>query len=222
MSPRAKPCGAIRLFLSCALLCAAALASSGCATLLKPAATQAVSHNYLLEAPAPAGEIGSSGDVVLAVAPPRITAGLDTTNIAYVKERFRLDYYVNNQWVDSPRRMLVPLVINALEQTGRFRSVVNAPSPVSEDVSLETDLLGLQQEFFTTPSQVRLKVRAQLIDMRRRTVLATRIIEAVEPAPSEDAYGGVVAANKALSRVLEELAQFCVGEVSRVPQVRER
>jgi hypothetical protein len=31
-------------------------------------------------------------------------------------------------------------------------------------------------------------------------------------APSEDAYGGVVAANRALERVLGQVTDFCVAE----------
>jgi len=41
-------------------------------------------------------------------------------------------------------------------------------------------------------------------------VLASREFEAVAAAPSEDAYGGVMAANEAVRSVLESLAAFCV------------
>jgi cholesterol transport system auxiliary component len=40
-------------------------------------------------------------------------------------------------------------------------------------------------------------------------VVATREFEAVAAAPSEDPYGGVVAANQAVRSVLASLAEFC-------------
>jgi cholesterol transport system auxiliary component len=35
------------------------------------------------------------------------------------------------------------------------------------------------------------------------------VFEAVEGAPSDDPYGGVVAANRAVDRVLDEIAKWC-------------
>jgi cholesterol transport system auxiliary component len=51
-------------------------------------------------------------------------------------------------------------------------------------------------------------LRAQLIDVASLRVLSTQLFEAVEIAPSENAYGGVQAANIALGRLLGELADF--------------
>ena len=61
-----------------------------------------------------------------------------------------------------------------------------------------------------------LALHVQLVDVRGRRVVATRTLEATEAAPSEDAYGGVIAANRALARVLAQVAAFCVGESGRM------
>jgi hypothetical protein len=53
-------------------------------------------------------------------------------------------------------------------------------------------------------------VRAKLIDIPTDHVLGTQLFEIVEPAPSEDAYGGVQAANKAVQRLLGELQEFAL------------
>ena len=60
-----------------------------------------------------------------------------------------------------------------------------------------------------------LTLRVQLIDVRGKRVLATRVFDETENAPSDDAYGGVTAANAALQRVLEQIAEFCVVESDR-------
>jgi hypothetical protein len=41
-------------------------------------------------------------------------------------------------------------------------------------------------------------------------VLATRYIEVTQDAPSDDAAGGVAAANDAVARALAQVAAFCV------------
>jgi cholesterol transport system auxiliary component len=57
-----------------------------------------------------------------------------------------------------------------------------------------------------------LTLRVQLVDLRSKQVLATQEIDEVEAADSENAYAGVLAANRALKRVLEKVAVFCVSE----------
>lgn len=54
-----------------------------------------------------------------------------------------------------------------------------------------------------------------LIDARPKRVLASQLFDESENAPTDDAYGGVTAANAALQRVLEQVAAFCVVESGR-------
>jgi|SRR5450631_4114567 hypothetical protein len=65
------------------------------------------------------------------------------------------------------------------------------------------------------PSQVELSVRVELIDVRAKRVLASRVFDVIVPALAENASGGVGAANAALQRVLELVADFCVAESAR-------
>jgi cholesterol transport system auxiliary component len=151
----------------------------------------------------------------LVVALPRAQPGFDTQLIAYTETPLAIDYYTKSEWVDSPAMMLAPLVEDAIADTGAFQAVVIPPSPSPGDVRLEIDIIRLQQEFMTTPSQVRLTLRAKLFDVRTGDVLGTQLFEAVEYAPSEDAYGGVQAANLGLKRILEQLTDFVVSNAPR-------
>jgi len=188
-----------------------AMLLSGCAGLQAPQVDALNVH--LLEArPAAAGAGAGTQparDRVLAVSAPRARAGFDTEQMAYVRRPHALEYFANNRWADAPSRMLAPLLAQTLEQ--RFRVVVRAPSAVHADLRLETELVRLQHDFSTRPSRVELVLRAQLVDLRGRQVLAAAEFEEIEPAPSEDAYGGVIAANRALQRMLARVADFCAG-----------
>jgi len=104
--------------------------------------------------------------------------------------------------------MLQPLLVQSLEGSGAFQAVVAGPSPVAADLRLETEVLALHQEFLSTPSVARVALRAQAVDPTSRRVVATETFEATEPADSADPYGGVVATNRALGRVLADLTAF--------------
>jgi cholesterol transport system auxiliary component len=110
--------------------------------------------------------------------------------------------------------MLGPLLTQALERSGGFRTVVQAPTVVAADVRVNAELIRLQQDFTTRPSRADVTLRVQLVDVRARRVVATKLFEADENASSEDAYGGVAAANAALARVLVQVVDFCFAETA--------
>ena len=105
--------------------------------------------------------------------------------------------------------MISPLVAQALERSGVFRAVVRAPGQAAAELRLDTELMRLLQDFRAQPSRVELALHAQLVDLRNGRVLAAQDFALSENAPSDDPYGGVVAANRALARLLGELTAFC-------------
>ena len=155
---------------------------------------------------------------ILIVNPPHAAAGFDSSRIIYTREPHKLEYFAHSEWVDPPARMLAPLVVAAIENTGAFRAVIPTPSAAAGDLRLDTEIIRLQHEFGTTPSRVHFTLRAYIVDHATRRVLAQREFDAAVPAPSEDPYGGVVAANRAVQIVLEDLSAFCAAE-ARIDRV---
>ena len=159
----------------------------------------------------PANAAGTSPGTLL-VTTPRAQPGFDTPRMVYLHRPHEVSYYALNQWTDSPARMLARPLVQAMESTRLWNAVVQAPSPVLAGYRLDCDNLVLEQQFFSNPSRVRLALRAQLIDVSRQSVMGTRDFEIFEVAPNDDAYGGVVAANRAATTLLEQM----VGWVSAV------
>jgi len=193
-----------------AILTMSTMLMAGCAALQPPRMESPAL--YLLGAPPAAATKRPQRDLVLAVNPPSARPGFDTAQIAYVRQSHKLDYYVKNRWADTPSRMLAPLLAQALEQAGSFRAVVRTTNPVPADLRLDTELIRLLQDFTTQPSRVQLTLRVQLYDLGRKKLLAAREFDDIENATSDDAYGGVIAANRVLARVLGQLTDFCVAE----------
>lgn len=144
----------------------------------------------------------------LLVSTPKARAGFDTPRMAYVQRPHELQYFTKNQWADTPARMLVPTLTQALEQSRIWDAVVVMPSIVRGDYRLDIDNLVLQHEFLQSPSQIHLSLRAQLIDVKEPCVLGTTDFDVLQPAPSDDPYGGVLAANQAAAKLLEQLVAW--------------
>lgn len=204
-----------RLFL---MLCLALL--TGCGGLLpKPAPAPA---RFTLDGAraASAARAVAADAPVLVVAVPRAAPGFDSPQMVYLRRPQELQAYAFHVWVDTPAQMLAPLLVRALQDSGAFRAVLQAPSAASAALRLETDLLRLQQDFGTQPSQLRLTLRAVLIDSTTRQTIAWREFDTSVPAGSDDAPGGVAAAQAATQQVLAALARFVADQATlprRVP-----
>jgi cholesterol transport system auxiliary component len=183
---------------------------AGCTACAAP--KTANQSTFVLEAQRATKPAQVKRNLVLAISEPRTRPGYDTPQMAYVQQPHELNYFVTSRWADAPVRMLEPLLVQAMEQAGSFRAVVQRPGAVPADVRLDTELIRLQHDFVTRPSRIRLTLRAQLIDVRGQRVLAVKLFDESETATSDNAYGGVLAANRALERLLDQLVDFCVNE----------
>ena len=155
---------------------------------------------------------------ILLVSMPLAEPGYETTKMVYLKRPYELEQYAVNQWADAPARMFASLMSERFSRAGSWRAVVPPSGAIRGDFRLDTYGFSLQQEFSQDPSRVRISVRAQLIDIREARIVGTRAFETAANAPSEDAYGGVVAANQAVGALLDEMASWLTECVKRSPE----
>ena len=204
-----------RFALALVVLVCAGGGLSGCASLLpKPVAAPTL---YTLEGKiTPATALPSNvpakaaAMVTLVVNTPRAEAGFDSPHMMYVREPYKLEYFVHSEWVDTPARMLLPLVVLSVTKAGAFKAVVPATIAATGELTLDTEIVRLQQDFSAKPSRVVFTVRVYLVDTQTRKTMAWRELEAVVAATSDDPSGGVVAANRAVQMALQQVADFCV------------
>ena len=148
------------------------------------------------------------GASVLLITQPKAQAGFDTARMAYLLRPYEVNYYGFNQWADTPARLLHRILVENLDKSGLWSAVLQTPSTVPAQYRLDCDNLILEQQFFSNPSRIRLALRAQLIETKKQSILASRYFELLEPAPSEDPYGGVLAANQATAKLLAQMAEW--------------
>jgi cholesterol transport system auxiliary component len=148
---------------------------------------------------------------VLLITQPKAQAGFDTARMAYLLRPYEVSYYAYNQWADTPARMLQRIMVENFDKTGLWSAVLQTPGAVPAQYRLDCDSLVLEQQFFSNPSRIRLALRAQIIATKTQSVLATRSFELFEVAPSDDPYGGVIAANHASAKLVTEIAEWLDG-----------
>jgi cholesterol transport system auxiliary component len=196
-----------------------------CAGVL-PGPAQSPAKTYMLapDLPSPDGAVSmhrGSGPTIL-VSRPQDAAGYATQRMAYLERDYRLDYFSEHEWVASPAAMLGPLLVKALRRGGVFAAVSDDASSVSADLRLDTLIESMYQDFRTRPSLARVELRVQLVEPDRRRILATRVFADTQPAPSDDPYGGVVAVNRVLSRLLPQIADFAAETAGRLKAAAAR
>jgi cholesterol transport system auxiliary component len=198
------------------LLCA-------CSSLLPKPAVPPTLYTLMAGPAPPAGAAQAAADLTLIVNPPLAAAGFESARMVYVRQAQQIEHYAHSEWVDTPARMLAPLLVGSLAQRGVARAVVADSSAANGDLRLHTELLRLQQSFESQPSQVQFGLRATLLDEASRQVLAVREFDASVAAPSDDPAGGAVAASGAVRQVLAALAGFCqqAGQHWRAEHARE-
>jgi cholesterol transport system auxiliary component len=205
-----------------ALAALAVLLASGCSALLpkphSPPATYAFGE-------LPAGRAGEPAaarerirpGLILIVEPPHADPGYDSARMVYTRAGGRVAYFAHSEWVDTPARMLAPLLATTLASGAGFRAVVTAPSSAAGDVRLETRIIRLQQDFEQAPSRVRFTLRADLILEGSRDVVASRELDATIVAGQADPEGGAQAARLAVAEVLRQLHAFCAEATAALP-----
>jgi cholesterol transport system auxiliary component len=149
----------------------------------------------------------------LLISPVLSTSGFDSSDMAYMRKAHEIEYFAHHRWVDAPARMLEPLLVQAAERSGLFRSVIEAGTGADADMRLDSRLIHLQQVCRLNPSELQLALRVSLTEVSSARVIATRTLSVSEPIVERNPYAGVEAANQAVDRLLSELQVFLVEQL---------
>lgn len=151
------------------------------------------------------------GEHSLFVSPPEALRGYDGSKMNYSTQAFEVKSFAHHAWLSSPAKMIHPLLTESLQISGYFKAVSSGIYSDKTDYRLDSQLLMLQQNFTTKPSQMHLVMKVVLNDSKRNQVIASKIFHYKLPCPTNTPYGGVLAANQAVKRYTADVVKF-VGE----------
>jgi cholesterol transport system auxiliary component len=191
-----------------ALVALLSVALAGCVNFGEKANTPAVLH-YVLTDTAPA----ASALPVRADAPTLLvldtSAGgfYDTDQLVFSRTAGTRGQYQFARWTERPGKRFADLLRARLDRHGAW-NVSAAGGYVRGDLLLDTEMVEFYHDASHEPGQVRLVLRAELVDMRQRTLLGRRVFEQQVPMATYDAAGAAQASNVAASRALDELVAW--------------
>ena len=184
----------------------ACLAITGCALLSTPPKV-IVEKAVLTEVPHDLPQRANRGDTLL-VFRPKTPPLYDTKQMAYSTQPHEVAYFSEREWGETPSQMLYPLVVRSLEDTHAFRAVLTEPFAARYTYALRTEILELIQEFGSDSASLVLALRFQLTDYGAKTVIATREVSVREPMRERNSHAGVIAANEATAKALQQMAEY--------------
>ncbi|BBG65619.1 probable lipoprotein [Hydrogenimonas sp.] len=133
----------------------------------------------------------------------------ESSSIYYLDRNFRQQPYAYSRWYDTPDTMFEGKLIRALEESGIAESVTGGTTAADTQMVLEIGILEFVHDFSGEgASRGRVAVLVSLIRNRDSKTVCSRLFEEVEPAPSEDAKGGVAALNIASDKVVKEIVEW--------------
>ncbi|MDP1645959.1 MAG: ABC-type transport auxiliary lipoprotein family protein [Thiobacillus sp.] len=185
-----------------------ALALTGCVNFGEKPNSPAVVY-YVLNDPAPATEPNPlRGDApTLLVLGTTTGSFYDTDQLIFSRSAGTRGQYQFARWTERPGKRFADLMRARLDRQGAWH-VSAAGGYVRGDMLLDTELVEFYHDAASAPGQVRLVLRAELVDLKHSTLLGRRVFEQQVPLTTYDAAGTAQASSLAVSRALDDLTAW--------------
>lgn len=146
---------------------------------------------------------------------PNAVAGYQTEDMLYTDKLYALKPFLHSAWIHQPAEMLLPLIIQSLQQSGYFQTVASGPGSEVTDYRLDTQLIELHQNFIVKPSIISFTVNIVLVRTKDDYVIGSRIMRYQIPCLKDSPYGGVLAANHATEHFTADVTNFSIKQIER-------
>jgi cholesterol transport system auxiliary component len=156
---------------------------------------------------APAATSAPAPAPTLLVLDTRAGSFYDSDQLVFSRSAGTRGQYQFARWTERPGKRFADLMRARLDRQGAW-NVSDAGGYVRADRLLDTELVEFYHDAASQPGQVRLVLRAELLDPRQRRLLGRRVFEQQVPLKSYDAKGAAEASNVAVGRVLDDLVAW--------------
>ena len=189
-------------------LIALVLALSGCVNFGQNANAPGVVYYVLNDAEPATAPTPVPADAPTLLVLDTTTGGFyDSDQLVFSRSAGTRGQYQFARWTERPGRRFAELLRARLDQLGRYR-VAPAGGVVRGDLMLDTRLVEFYHDATSEPGQVRLELRAELVDLKQRRLLGRHTFEQKVPLTTYDAAGAAQASSQAVSRVLDDLSAW--------------
>lgn len=193
---------------SALFLAALSLMLTGCVNFGEKANTPAMVY-FVLNDPVPTAEPAPlrADAPTLLVLDTTTGSFYDTDQIVFSRSAGTRGQYQFARWTERPGKRFADLLRARLDRQGAW-NVSASGGYVRGDMLLDTELVEFYHDAASEPGQMRLVLRAELVDLKQRTLLGRHVFEQQVPVATYDAAGATQAANLAASRALDDLSAW--------------
>ena len=180
---------------------------SGCATLF-PTPSEPIKKFTLSYKPKNSRCLKKAQGTSLIIDMPVIYAPLESARIAIQPSPGTIDYIADTEWADRLPVLFQESLIYSLQNTDCFRSVVRPTEGLYSDYIVKFDIRRFHIEKVAHQLQAHIEYQIQKIDMPDKKIVQTKLIDVVEPIPSETIKNITETLDKAHLRALDEAIAF--------------
>jgi cholesterol transport system auxiliary component len=163
---------------------------------------------YVLEDGGRAAPAATPSARTLLMADTAAGAFYDNDGMAFSSKPGTRGYYQFARWSERSGKRFTDLMLARLEREKIFSAVAFTGSNTRGDWLLTTEILDFYHDAAQPPGSVKMELRAELVDLKTRTLLARKNFSQSVAVPSFDAAGAHKAFNDAATRTLNELADW--------------
>ena len=195
-----------------ALIAATSLALSGCVNLGLEGGKDAPEITYyVLE---DTGRTPASANLnlrVLVLTDTQAGAFYDTDGMAFSRQPGTRGYYQFARWSERAGKRFTDLLLARLETEKLFGAIALTSGNVQGDWLLTTEIVEHYHDAGQQPGNIIMELRAEVVDIRARKLIARKTFRQSVAAASYDAAGAHKAFNQAATQTLNEIADWLKG-----------
>ena len=166
-------------------------------------------------------EPGPSVDWPLVIEEPDTLRALGTNRIALKGPDNAYQYYADSRWSDRGPILFQTRIIQALEDSGRIRSVGDETSGISSRFRIKSTLREFHSDISNKKRPVvHVTLALRLFDNRSRTVIATTVLKQEVKAEKKNTRFVVDAFDEAVQGITKDAASWILdeGEKAAAPE----
>ncbi len=145
---------------------------------------------------------------------PEAPAALNSNRIVFQPSPNEIRYFSGARWADRVPDMVQVLLVDAMDQGGRFQAVGPRSAGIRSDYLLQVSIsrFGVESEG-SEMDDVHVRINSKLVRRFSDTVIASRRFESVKESESTRTIDVVSAFDEASSEVLSAIALWAYDEI---------
>lgn len=142
---------------------------------------------------------------------------VDSHKVLFTEADGEVGYYQYANWVDTPARALTDGLLLSLDRSKLFKFVSRTTSGAIFDYQINGELIDFTHKTAPNELSVHIVFRAEIVDLRSRQVIATKLFELVEPVAQSNVNGAVFSFNLGSQKLISQIISWIDQSLPQLP-----